>query len=456
MLPRRTINLPNLVSLVGQRECWTDERLEKHYGADAIKASTENRPKPSMVRGPPRKPKQTGHAVWIGNLPPQLDLMTLVHHVCSVAPGLDSLFYIAKSNCAFANFKDEESCVYGQQKVNDSRLGGGRLLARLRTSRVEGAGGIVAPTGPSGTPVPQAPASDASPESKDGEPSQATIENADLEPLAGTRDGRDISTAPTVRSAKDRYFIIKSLTIEDVELSMQTNIWATQAHNEETLNSAFATADDVFLFFSANKSGSYAGYARMASAINDDPEALVLMSHGARGGDLPRAIPMEASGATPRGYIIDDSARGTIFWEADHEEPADTRRNSGGSLEVNGVQADGGEEGGNGSADAGSVRSEGSKPDLNTWGKPFKVEWISTNPLPFHRTRGMRNPWNNNRDIKVARDGTEVETMLGRKLAALFHRSTPSPAPNMAGGPPPPMAPMMQGGYNPQNTQYQQ
>jgi hypothetical protein len=47
-------------------------------------------------------------------------------------------------------------------------------------------------------------------------------------PLA---DGRSVQ--------KDRFFILKSLTVEDLELSVRTSIWATQAHNEEVLNSAF-------------------------------------------------------------------------------------------------------------------------------------------------------------------------------------------------------------------------
>ncbi|KAK5003802.1 hypothetical protein LTR60_006726, partial [Cryomyces antarcticus] len=48
------------------------------------------------------------------------------------------------------------------------------------------------------------------------------------------------------------------------------------------------------------------------------------------------------------------------------------------------------------------------------WGKPFKIEWISTNRLPFYRTRGLRNPWNANREVKIARDGTELETSVGK------------------------------------------
>lgn len=43
------------------------------------------------------------------------------------------------------------------------------------------------------------------------------------------------------------------------------------------------------------------------------------------------------------------------------------------------------------------------------WGKVFRVEWIKHGGLPFHRIRHLRNPWNADREVKVSRDGTEVE-----------------------------------------------
>lgn len=33
----------------------------------------------------------------------------------------------------------------------------------------------------------------------------------------------------------------------------------------------------------------------------------------------------------------------------------------------------------------------------------------------------MRNRWNANREVKVARDGTEVETAVGKMVLRLFH-----------------------------------
>jgi len=49
-------------------------------------------------------------------------------------------------------------------------------------------------------------------------------------------------------------------------------------------------------------------------------------------------------------------------------------------------------------------------------GNPFEVEWLCTDRLPFHRTRHLRNPWNHDREIKVSRDGTELEPNVGQKL----------------------------------------
>lgn len=44
-----------------------------------------------------------------------------------------------------------------------------------------------------------------------------------------------------------------------------------------------------------------------------------------------------------------------------------------------------------------------------SWGAPFKIEWIRVGGLPFTRLRHLRNPWNGDKEVKVSRDGTEVE-----------------------------------------------
>jgi hypothetical protein len=52
----------------------------------------------------------------------------------------------------------------------------------------------------------------------------------------------------------------------------------------------------------------------------------------------------------------------------------------------------------------------------SAWDLPFRVQWIRTNSLPFSRTRHIRNPWNHDRQVKVSRDGTELEPNVGQQL----------------------------------------
>lgn len=250
------------------------------------------------MRGPPRKPKQsgkleiakspvaikvlverkrlirhldyTGHAIWIGNLPPHTDLMSLVHHVCQQTTGLISLFLISKSNCAFANYPDEEQCIEAQQKLNDSYYMSVSLVSRLRKNSVEGAIGANVSTEVAALSLsPQSPlakgkSADEVDLRSDGidagythgdleksrKPSAQTSVIVDGSDKSGTRvknyDGSGWNSAsPPVGSnsgstmKSEKYFILKSLTLRDLELSVQTGIWATQSHNEETLNEAY-------------------------------------------------------------------------------------------------------------------------------------------------------------------------------------------------------------------------
>ncbi|BGP52012.1 hypothetical protein JCM10450v2_007983 [Rhodotorula kratochvilovae] len=77
-----------------------------------------------------------------------------------------------------------------------------------------------------------------------------------------------------------------------------------------------------------------------------------------------------------------------------------------------------------------------------SWGSPFAIEWIKVETLPFSRTRHIRNSFNGNREIKVSRDGTEVEPAAGELLLGEWWRSAPaaegprrpaSPQPVLAG-----------------------
>lgn len=143
----------------------------------------------------------------------------------------------------------------------------------------------------------------------------------------------------------------------------------------------------------------------MLSPISDDEELALEMP--ARPEPAPsnteelEVTPTLATSTAPKGRIIDDSARGTIFWEVESlEDEQDDARSEKSEAPMEELETDG-----------------------QTFGKPFRIQWLSTGRVPFHRTRGLRNPWNANREVKIARDGTEIEPTVGRKLLQLFHQT---------------------------------
>lgn len=355
----------------------------------------------SIPRGPPRKPKQSGHALWVGNLPPGTTVIDLKDHFSRDATkDIESLFLISKSNCAFVNYRTEASCTAAMHRFHDSRFHGVRLVCRLRRSSAPASG---VPTGPSAMSGPR-PSSTSPTHSPELEQEEDAADEMTKPQTDVVKDEGENSPARVA----EKFFIVKSLTLQDLELSVRNGIWATQSHNEEALNKAYESADNVYLIFSANKSGEYFGYARMASPILEDASQImneVPKPDVSNTTDVPKSIPTPATEFAPKGRIIDDSARGTIFWEAELSEDEEEAVQEKDDTVV----------------DSDTVTAQ-------TWGKPFKIEWISTNRLPFYRTRGLRNPWNANREVKIARDGTELETSVGKRLVQMFHRLGPSNA----------------------------
>lgn len=143
----------------------------------------------------------------------------------------------------------------------------------------------------------------------------------------------------------------------------------------------------------------------MTSPINQDPAAAIEFAPQYQAPaeiDIPKAIVAEATEKRPAGRIIDDSTRGTTFWEIERDD----------------VDAVDGED-----DDVKSTKTDDADEEIQTSGKPFHLQWLSSSRLPFYRTRGLRNPWNSNREVKIARDGTELEPSVGQKLVALFNRN---------------------------------
>ncbi|BFZ62719.1 hypothetical protein YB2330_003829 [Saitoella coloradoensis] len=339
--------------------------------------------------GPPRKPRQTGYTLWVGNFPTSVDLVEAKDFFAS--PGLESIFVMRKSKCAFINYKTEATCLEALQEYNGREFAGVKLVCRLRKA-----------------PEPQTPSSAAQPQS-----SESAAE-------ARERSAMEREKA----TAKNRYFIIKSLSKENLDLSLQNGVWATQAHNEIVLDQAYRSAENVYLIFSANKTGEYYGYARMTSPVfrshsgSQSPEAVSANiewkpAHGKQSPDATAVAAGSAVVATPKtdyvrsGRIVTDEYRNTVFWEADTDSDAES------------VAAR--------SPDEAPQRDYIGGPEVgdeHSWGMSFRVEWIVTgHPLPFYKIRHLRNPWNANREVKVGRDGTELKPSVGERLCAEIRRN---------------------------------
>ncbi|USW57754.1 Putative YTH domain containing protein [Septoria linicola] len=398
--------MPNDMSKAGRDTVELLEMLILDSAQYARRASIDTAPVPNFPRGPPRKPKQSGHALWVGNLPPAAVVTDLKDHFSRDATNdIESVFLIAKSNCAFVNYRTEAACIGAMNRFHDSRFHGVRLVCRLRRGTTA--------TSPAAI---EEQSDTLAPPAKSNPPSSTTDETSDSPTIARSQSGQS-SISPEIadgiseppqsdEKVPEKYYIVKSLTAQDLEASVRNGIWATQSHNEKILNRAFERADNVYLVFSANKSGEYFGYARMASSISGEPVNLSALPSseepvaGSESAGSPQSIPTPATATAPQGRIIDDSARGTIFWEADHAD-------------------------GEGESPAQSGEAS------DHWGKQFKIEWLSTSRLPFYRTRGLRNPWNANREVKIARDGTELEPSVGKRLIQMFHRPQQPPQPGM-------------------------
>ena len=184
---------------------------------------------PSTPRGPPRKPKQSGHALWVGNLPPGTLVTDLKDHFSREATNeIESVFLISKSNCAFVNYRTEEACAAAMARFHDSRFQGVRLVCRLRRTPAAPAPGV--PTGPAALAPTFTPAQSAT---------EAIAQNREVSSRA-EEASRQVEGANRVN---DKYFVLKSLTVEDLELSARNGIWATQAHNEAALNEALEVSE---------------------------------------------------------------------------------------------------------------------------------------------------------------------------------------------------------------------
>ncbi|CAI7597173.1 unnamed protein product [Penicillium pancosmium] len=309
----------------------------------------------------PCRPKLSRCSLWAGNIPRSAKLLDLKNHFSSGASGdIESVFLISRSNCAFVNYRSFETCIAALSRCHGSDFQGSRLVCKLQKGTIEG---------------------DAASQTK--------------MPVSCPRDESSINSKNASMST-DRYFVMKSLTKEALEASRQDGIWTTQTHNEVKLNQAFESSQQVYLIFSANKSGEYFGYARMMSGTNDKDLLREFSSFKPRDRcrDVLDATPTCSTSVAPKGRVISDLTRNIMIWEANCLED----ESMSDDISVNERQT-----------------------EAQPLGRPFHIQWLSHRRVSFHRTHDLRNPWNFNRRVKIARDGTEIEPTVGQKLVRLFN-----------------------------------
>ena len=185
-----------------------------------------------------------------------------------------------------------------------------------------------------------------------------------------------------------------------------------------------------------------------AQARRSAPPALDRDSEGPVSPDLP---PPPGHGGRPREWQDPDPS-------SDPYPPSPSARPESGKYPQAGVRAEAGSKGGGGTNDSGNLglrlpalveeryseggvkedqpastaivmhrHSDGQEPEAS-WGETFKIEWLCTERVQFRRTRHLRNPWNHGREIKVSRDGTELEPGVGQQLIDAWSTLASEPA----------------------------
>lgn len=78
----------------------------------------------------------------------------------------------------------------------------------------------------------------------------------------------DVQFAHRALLEKCRFFMIKSYTKDNIEVSQKMDEWATTVPNQRKLDEAFSQGN-VCLIFSVNRTNSFHGYALMTSHVSD-------------------------------------------------------------------------------------------------------------------------------------------------------------------------------------------
>ncbi|KAG0354047.1 hypothetical protein BG005_006776 [Podila minutissima] len=383
-----------------------------------------------------KKPKELDKAMWVGNVlndTTVAELQAVFEAPPAEAEGdiphdiPESIFILSKSNCAFVNYSSHEAVDRAVLRFHDKEFKNTRLVCRPRkdpgadsytslkasnTGRFHhqqhhpghlfmpepayyGDHLLDARTDRSehsslsevqmrmdhmrldGSPLPDS--------SSSGGEGPLTLAHLKYKDRANSKKSRSSSSLGYPDS---RYFILKSLSEEDLKLSVQYGVWATQDHLVPVLNEAFNTTKDVYLIFSANKSGEFFGYARMMGMISKELEDEM------------------------------DAANSDKIWQPAIDLPLSPELKASMLVAVEEAEKEG-KQISTEEAEKIAIASTTTK----SWGIKFPIQWIHVHKVPFSKTARMYNPYYENREVKVSKDGTELEPSVGQQLMALFQKS---------------------------------
>ncbi|KAF9205013.1 hypothetical protein BGZ49_004590 [Haplosporangium sp. Z 27] len=375
------------------------------------------RPAPSAALQ--KKPKELDKAMWVGNVlsdTTMSELQSIFEAEPTEAEGdiqhdvPESIFILSKSNCAFVNYSSHEAVDRAVRRFHDREFKNTRLVCRPRKDPATDpySNKMMSPGRyqqqqlqqhhgqlpyMSDTACYYGSENSLSPQRTDGgelhqhvlSEAQTRMERMRLEgssPLGSSSSGGEGSILGQVRKNKgnskksrstsslgyteSRYFILKGLNEEDLKLSVQYGLWATQDHLVPILNEAFMNTKNVYLIFSANKSGEFFGYARMMGSISTENEEALT------------------------------SGKEQEIWTPDIEIPISPELKAK-MLEEIEQSIKEGKQITNEEAEVIARASTTTK----SWGIRFPVRWIHV-------------------EVKVSKDGTEVDPVVGEQLLNLF------------------------------------
>jgi len=351
------------------------------------------------------------YAVWVGNVPEFLTREALEDLFADFA--FVSAFVVWKHKCAFVNFDDMEECEKAIAALHDTEYMGRRLVVRLRNERKKSPGSSPPPPGETEGAY-------------EGNGTNGIVKGRNLPAngsniVANANNVAYYGNGETKRYQEkpfyNRFFLLKSSNQEDLDIAAETGVWATESSIDFELNRAFLQSENVYLIFASQKTKEFFGVARMAtqSGVNVTSSDWINASRKVCEILKEREVQNKKNEKAAEGK--ENKENNEEKEEKEEKENKEEKEKEAKETKENSPSEE---------RDEKEDKKAGAGADLTpeervkTWGKCFGLHWISLKNIPFAVTRHLRNPWSENKEVRMCRDGTELESNLGLALFSLF------------------------------------